>query len=150
MYPLVLAIHNIARWIVIILGVVAVFRAFLGWFGKREWTELDRRIGSFFAISIDTQLLLGLLLYLFLSPLTRTAFRDFGAAMGITDLRFFAIEHAFYMVLAVIFAHLGSILPRKVDQPSNKHRRAAIWFTVALLLVLLGTPWARPLLPGLF
>jgi hypothetical protein len=140
--------HNIVRWVALILAILATVTAFLGWFGKRQWTERDRKIGSFFGIAMDIQILLGLILY-FTSPLTRTALADFGAAMGVKDLRFFAIEHVFYMVLAVVFAHLGSILARRASDSKAKFQRAAIFFGLSLLLILLGIPWMRPLFPGL-
>jgi len=149
MYPIFLATHNIIRWVALILIIVAVVRAYLGWFGKREWTQRDRKIGSYTAMAFDIQLLLGLILYFVYSPLVKTALQDFGAAMQVADLRFFAVEHAVYMVLAVVFAHLGSILPRKAEYSEGKHKRAAVFFTLALLVVLLGMPWLRPLLPGL-
>jgi hypothetical protein len=149
MYPIFLATHNIIRWVALILTILAVVRAYLGWFGKREWTQRDRKIGSYTAMAFDIQLLLGLILYFVYSPLVRTALQDFGAAMQVADLRFFALEHAIFMVLAVVFAHLGSILPRKAEGSAGKHKRAAIAFSLALLMVLLGMPWLRPLLPGL-
>ena len=148
MYSAVLSIHNIIRWIALILGILAAVRAYLGWFGNREWTVKDRKIGSYFTIAMDVQLLLGLLLYIFLSPTTRTAFQDFGAAMQVGDLRYFALEHPFFMVLAVVFAHLGSILSRKAEQTNAKFRRAAIWFSLSVLAVLLGMPWMSSIFPG--
>jgi hypothetical protein len=149
MYPFILATHNIVRWIALILAIVATVGAFLGWFGKRQWSERDRKIGSYFGIAMDIQLLLGLLLYFVFSPLTRTALADFGAAMAVNDLRFFAMEHAFYMILAVVFAHLGSILARRAPESKAKFQRAAIFFGLSLLLILLGMPWMRPFIPGL-
>lgn len=149
MYPFVLGVHNIFRWVVLIAGILAVGRALMGWFGKKEWTKQDRLLGVVFTSSVDIQLLFGILLYFVLSPITKGAISDFGSAMGISGIRFFAIEHVFYMVLALIFAHLGSTLPKKVDDSLSKHKRAAIWFSLALLLVLAGTPWWRPLLPSL-
>jgi hypothetical protein len=148
MYATVLAIHNILRWVVLIAGVLAVGRALLGWFGKNPWSELDRRLGVIFTSSLDTQLLLGLLLYIFLSPITRGAFRDFGAAMAIPNMRFFAIEHIFYMLLAVVFGHLGSVFAKRAEE-GKKHQRAAIWFGLSLIVILVGMPWMRPLFPGL-
>lgn len=142
-------IHNLVRWVVIILGILALVRAYMGFLGNREWTERDRKIGIFFAVSIDIQLLIGLILYLFLSDITRTIFRDFSAAMSNEGIRFFALEHAFYMILAVVFVHLGSMLPRRVDDSRAKFARAAIWFTLTFLVIILGMPWFRPLLPGL-
>lgn len=149
MYSIVLALHNIFRWVALILAIVVVVRAFLGWFGNRQWSERDRQLGSFFGISMDIQLLLGLLLYFVFSPMMKSALADFGAAMGSGDVRFFAIEHATSMFLAVIFAHLGSLLPRRADGSKAKFKRAAIFFTLALLLILGAMPWMRPLFPGL-
>jgi len=48
----------------------------------------------------------------------------------------------------VIFAHLGSALPKKVEDSQSKYKRAALWFGLALLLILAGIPWGRPLLPS--
>lgn len=149
MYGVILALHNIFRWAALILAIVVVVRSFLGWFGNRKWTDRDRKLGSFFGISMDIQLLLGLLLYFVFSPMIRTALSDFGAAMGSSDVRFFAIEHTMSMFLAVIFAHLGSVLARRATDSKAKFKRAAIFYTLALLLILGAMPWMRPLFPGL-
>jgi hypothetical protein len=137
------------RWVVLIAGILAAVRALIGWFGKREWAKQDRLFGIIFASSIDIQLLLGILLYFVFSPITQSAFSDFGAAMAIKDMRFFAVEHVFYMVLALVFAHLGTALPKKVDDAVSKHKRAAIWFSLAVLIILVGIPWWRPFFPNL-
>jgi len=149
MYPFVLAVHNVIRWVVLIAGILAAVRALIGWLGKKEWTKQDRLFGVIFTSSVDIQLLLGILLYFVFSPITKGAFGDFGAAMGVKDIRFFAIEHVFYMILALVFAHLGSFLPKKVDDAVSKHKRAAIWFSLAVLIILAGIPWWRPFIPGL-
>lgn len=149
MYNIVLVIHNILRWVVLILAVVALFRAYVGWIGKREYTETDRKVGVFFSVSLDIQLLLGLILYIFLSPITRTAFQDFSTAMTISDIRFFAVEHILMMILAVILVHVGTALSKRAASDVSKHRRAAIWYSLATLVVILAIPWWRPLLPGL-
>ena len=149
MYPILLAAHNIVRWVVLILGVVVVLRALIGWFGKREWADLDRKLGVYYTSSIDVQLLLGLILYVFLSPLTKSAFQDFGAVMSNDGLRFFAVEHALMMILAVVFAHLGGVFSKRASAAADKYRLAAIWYGLALIAILLGMPWMRPLLPGI-
>ncbi len=147
MYPILLGLHNITRWLVLIVGILAVVRAFMGWSGKRPWTGLDNSAGLFFTISMDVQLLLGLLLYGVFSPITTGAFADFGAAMSNPDARFWLVEHIFMMVLAVILAHVGRSLAKKAPTDVAKHKRAAIFFTLALIVVLAGIPWFRPMLP---
>jgi hypothetical protein len=149
MYGVILAVHNILRWAALALGVIAAVRAYRGWFGKREWADADRKLGIFFSSAIDMQLLFGLLLYFVYSPIVKGALANFEAAMSNPGMRFFAIEHALMMALAVIFAHLGSLLPKKAQDALTKHKRAAIWISLALLAILAGMPWSRPLFPGL-
>jgi uncharacterized membrane protein YozB (DUF420 family) len=146
-YLFVLSLHNVLRWLVVILTLAAAVNAFWGWFGKRAWSERDRKLGVFVSMGIDIQLLLGLLLYFVISPLmTETILPNFGGAMKNSELRFFAIEHIFLMVLVVVFAHLGSILAKRGKDSTARFRRAAIWFTLTLALILAGLPWFRPLL----
>jgi hypothetical protein len=87
-------------------------------------------------------------LYFFFSPLTQSAFRDFAAAMGNTGLRFFVIEHSLVMLLAVVFAHLGSVFSKKAQDSLAKHKRAALWYALSVLLLIVGMPWMRPLFPS--
>lgn len=150
MYQFTLAAHNIMRWIVVLLAVYALVRIFMGVFGKREFTESDRKALSFYAIGMDVQLLLGLLLYFFLSPLTTAAMSNFGAAMSDSTLRFFAVEHILLMVVAVVLAHVAVMMARRATTSASKFNRAAIWLTLSVLAVLAAIPWAtRPLLPQL-
>lgn len=145
-YEIILILHNLLRWVVLVLGVLAAVRAFMGWLQGGQWTEGARKLGSFYGIVLDIQVLLGLLLYFVFSPMTTAALRDFGAAMGNPDLRFFAVEHLAGMLAAVILAHLGSALPRRAAEDGKKYRLAAIFITLSLLAVLTATPWTRPLL----
>ena len=148
MHTFVLAVHNILRWVVLVLLIIALVRAYWGWFGNRDWTQTDTRVGRFYSIGLDIQLLLGLILYFFLSDLTKVVLSNFSAAMSAPELRFFGIEHFFYMILALVFAHIGVATARRVEESVIKHRRLAIWFSLSLVALLLGMPWFRPLLPG--
>ena len=149
MYEFILELHNIFRWIVLVLALIAVITAFIGGIGKREWTKRDKQIGTFYTISMDIQLLLGLILYLFFSEFGLKAIRYQGMSYvmseGGRETMFFAVEHIFIMVVAVVFAHLGSILAQKAPESKGKFKRAAIFFTLSLLTLLVGIPWWRPL-----
>jgi hypothetical protein len=151
MYDVLLAIHNILRWVVLIVLIVTVVRAVVGWLGKRDWLETDSRLVTFSTMGIDIQLLLGLLLYIFFSPLALEAITNqgFSFVMENSEYRFFAIEHGLLMLLAVVFGHLGSILSKRVVDSTARFRRATIWFGLALLAILAGIPWERAFFPGL-
>ncbi len=149
MYQIVLFLHSWVRWIVVILAGLAVGRALAGWLGQREWSIFDRRLGTFLTISMDIQLLLGIVLYFGLSPITRNALQDFGAAMADSTQRFWAVEHIFMMVLAVILVHVGQVLVKRAPTAVSKHRWATLLFGAGALVLLLAIPWpfaiqARP------
>ena len=149
MYTFILATHNIVRWLILIAAVVAIGLATIGWLGKKEWSKADNLSGVIYVSLIDLNVLLGLTLYLFLSPLTRAAFANFGAAMSDDRVRFFTVEHIAGMIIAVILAHIGRSTARKATDALKKHRTAAIWFSLSVAVILLMIPWFRPLWPGL-
>lgn len=141
MYEIVLLLHSWARWLVIIAAILAVARAWIGWLGKKDWTTVDRRAGLLFSVALDIQMLLGLVLYIFLSPTTSTAFQNMGAAMRDPVLRYWSVEHIIGMIVALILAHIGQVLAKRAATPTAKHRRAAIFFTIATLVILASIPW---------
>lgn len=145
MYSLVLTLHSLVRWAIVIVGLVAVVRAWIGWRGGRPWAQLDDRLGLIFTSVMDLNLLLGLLLYFVFSPITTGAFSNFAEAMGNSGLRFFLVEHLSVMIVAVIVAHIGRSRSKKAASDAGKHKQAAIFFTLAMVLVLLAIPWDRGL-----
>jgi hypothetical protein len=145
-YPTVLAIHSYLRWAVLLLALVAVARAWSGWRTSRAWTPADDKVGRFFGIALDLQVLIGLILYVAVSPLTRAAFQDFGAAMGNSVLRFFAVEHIFGMLVASALVHVGRARSRRNGPSILRHRSAFIFFALGLLAMLASIPW--PFLPA--
>lgn len=140
-YEIVRILHNLVRWAVVVFGLLAAGRALIGWLGRRGWLPLDNRLGLFFTISLDVQVLLGLLLYFVLSPTTTNYFSRFGEAMSIPQVRFFLVEHSLIMVVALVLAHIGRSRARKAPNPIARHRAAAIFYTLAIILVFIAMPW---------
>jgi hypothetical protein len=150
-YSIVLTLHSLVRWVVLIAAVAATLRALVGWLGRREWTGLDNRLGRILTGSLDVQFLLGLILYIFLSPNTRAAFQDLGAAMSNGEVRFWALDHVVLMLVAVVLGHVGRALSRRAEEATAKHQQAAILYGLATVAMLLAIPWpflsyGRPLL----
>jgi hypothetical protein len=146
MYTGLLHTHNLLRWMVLIAMLIAIILAFAGWFGKKEWTKKDNLAGLLVTIFVDLQLVIGLILYLFVSPFTKSAFADFGEAMKNSVLRFYAVEHILLMIIALVFVHIGRIKSKKATIFEKKHKAAAIWYGIAFILILAGIPWDRALI----
>ncbi|MEI8132210.1 MAG: hypothetical protein WCG34_07240 [Leptolinea sp.] len=151
-YSILLTLHSLTRWLVIIAAVYAIYLSISGIVKKSVWTKKDDRAGILFASIVDLQLLLGFVLYFFVSPITTAALRDFAGAMLDVVTRFFAVEHSLVMLLGLVLVHVGRTLSKKGDNDLRKHQRAAIWFFIALIVILSAIPWpfmdvGRPLFP---
>jgi len=144
-----LFLHSWMRWAVVITAVLVIVQAFRGWSGGVAWDATKARFASWFVNTTSIQLVLGLVLYGFLSPVTLQAFSDMGGAMKDSVTRFWAVEHMSVMLVAVALAHIGAGRIKKAADDQAKHRAAAIFFTLAIVLILLSIPWAgitaRPL-----
>jgi hypothetical protein len=145
MYTGLLHTHNLFRWLVLLAAVFAIVLALAGWLGKKPWTKKDNIAGLLFTIFVDIQFVIGMILYLFVSPFTKAAFADFGAAMKNQVLRFYAVEHILLMVAALALVHIGRVKAKKEIIAWKKHRTAAIWYGIAFILILAGIPWDRAL-----
>ncbi|HVI47403.1 MAG TPA: hypothetical protein VM802_21195 [Chitinophaga sp.] len=136
-----LLIHSLLRWAIVLAGIWAVIRALKGVNGKTPFTGADNKAGLFFMIFFDLQLLVGLALYFFFSDIAKTGLADMGAAMKNSTLRFFTVEHETLAILAFILVHVGKAKVKKAASDAQKHKLALIFYGIALLLVLILTPW---------
>ena len=146
MYTGLLHTHNLFRWLILIAILIAIFFAFNGWFKKRNFTKNDNLAGLVLTIFMDIQFFLGIVLYTFVSPITKSAFVDFGAAMKNPELRFYAVEHILMMLIALIVIHIGRAKSNKHSTPWKKHRSAFIFYTIGFILILAAVPWERSLI----
>jgi hypothetical protein len=141
MYSIVSNVHIALFVLVFILGINVIVRALRGRSNNALFTEADRKAGLFFMISLHTQLLIGLALYFFLSPITAAAFADFGAAMKDSQTRLIAVEHISVNIIAVVLATVNNAKNKKAIADAAKHKNALIFTLVALLLILSRIPW---------
>lgn len=125
---ILLEIHSILRWVIVIVGLIAIVKFLIGWASKNEFGRIDRGLSSGFSGLIDLQVVLGLVYFLI---------TGFGGA-GFPS---FSIEHTVTMLIAAFVAHAPAMLKKR---PVNKF--AVSFFAVigALLLIYIGV--AR--LPG--
>jgi hypothetical protein len=144
MYSSALWLHSWLRWAVLLTGLVAWFRAISGKTARRPWTPQDELWGLLLTVSVDLQLLVGLVLYFFLSPITKIGIRNFAAAMQIAPARFFMLEHAVGMLAGIALVHIARVKIRKTADAQRKHRLAMVLFGIAVVVMIISIPW-----PGL-
>ena len=145
MVTALLVLHSFLRWVVIFSGIAALGGAVGGVTAKRPWLPVDNVRSLLFTISLDVQVLIGLVLYV-ISPVTRSAFGDMGMAMRTPVLRFFVVEHLIGMVVALALVHIGRVRLRKSTGDAQRHKIALVFFGLGLVVLLLSIPW--PGMPG--
>lgn len=143
MYTGFLHLHDTLRWLLLLSLVTTLVKYLIGWFGNQHWKKTDNLMGVVFTSLMDIQLLTGLVLYFFLSPITKLALSDFGSAMKNADLRFYAVEHIFMMLIAVVLVHIGRAKSKKATADHAKFRIATIFYGLALVIMLAAIPWSR-------
>ncbi|MBE9524989.1 MAG: hypothetical protein IMY76_07805 [Chloroflexi bacterium] len=130
MSDVVLPVHNVLRWAILGLLIIIILRSYFGWLKKVSWSQQDKNLGLILTITLDLQLAFGFLL---------TFDRLWGAGGRIL------MEHIVPMVIAVGLAHAGKILAGKATESIAKFRRAALFYSLVLIIILVSIPWYRPL-----
>jgi hypothetical protein len=140
-------LHNLVRWLVVLGGLWALISVIRGLTGKLRYDTAAEGAGKLFVGLLDTQIEIGVVLYL-VSPLIQGARQmDMSEAMGNSAIRFFLVEHVVIMVLAAAAAHVGLATARRGATEQSKYTRALIWYLVSGVLIVFGTPWGRSLIP---
>ncbi len=141
MYPIVLTLHSVVRWLVLVSLLFAVYRGFRGWRSGSAFSAFDNSVRHWTATIAHIQLMLGLWLY-FISPLTDYFLHHFREAVHERTLRFFGMEHSLMMFVAIVVITIGSAKARRKPTDNGKYKTMTLWYIVGLLLVLTSVPWA--------
>ncbi len=136
MYNLLVHMHSVNRWIVLVLIIFAIYKSFSGWFGKKEFTDADKKAGLFALIATHIQLVLGLWLY-FISPFV--SFEE--GAIKNEIFRFYTVEHFSMMIIAIILVTLGFSLSKRAKESITKFKRIAVFYLIGLLIIVSSIPW---------
>ncbi len=149
-------LHNLLRWVILILLVLSILQAYAGWTGKKVFKAGDKKTWLFTMIAAHTSLLLGLYQVMF----GRYGFFVTTLPEGLSVMkdkfyRFYWVEHPTTMILAIVFITLGYGMSKKQVSDEIKYKKALVYFMIALLLILVGVPWqfreivGRPYFPGM-
>lgn len=142
MYTALLVLHSILRWVILLLGFVAVFKSYSGMTAGKPFSAGDRKVGLFLMIAAHTTLLVGLYLWL-TGPWGLANIRNlgFGEVMKDKVYRFYAVEHLFGMLVAIVLITLGRGAAKKPISDRAKHKRTFWFVLVALVIILATVPW---------
>lgn len=132
MYIGLLHTHGLLRYIILILLLVVIVKAMIGYFGKKSFTKVDDKLSLTLFISSHLQLVIGLVLY-FVSPYVR-----FGeGVMKDATARYWTVEHIAIMLLAIVMISVARIRAKKQAEHHAKFR-TMLWYNLSALVLILA------------
>jgi len=151
-----LHLHNLLRWVILILLLASILKSYSGWQQKKLFTAGDKKIWLFTLIAAHITLLVGLYQWLF----GRYGLISKGLPEGTNIMkdkfyRFFLVEHPTGMIISIILITLGYGMAKKQVSDETKFKKAFWYFVIALLVILITVPWpfrqivGRPIFPGM-
>jgi hypothetical protein len=149
-------LHNLLRWIVLVLLVISIVKSYSGWKSKKVFTPGDKKIWLFTLISAHVTLLIGL--YQWLAGrygMLTTSLPEGTSVMKEKFYRFFWVEHPVGMITAIVLITIAHGMSKKKISDTDKFRKAFWLFLIALIVILATVPWpfrevvGRPLFPGM-
>ena len=135
-------LHSYWAYLVLVVLVLATVNALIKFFGDKEFDAKDFRISLFALITMHIQLLLGLILFFtkdYFSTIEQVG--GMGQVMKNDTLRNLIIEHPTTMIIAVALVTIGYSKHKKKLTSKPKFKMLAIFYTIALVLVLAKIPW---------
>lgn len=140
LYNGMLLIHSWNRWIILLSGLILLIMVITSLLNNKPYLSRHKRLNLVFLSSLHFQLLIGLILYFFLSPYVKLAFNDFGNAMKNADLRYWAVEHTLLTIISIVLVQMGYTKVKRRLTDHKKLRTTLIWTGIAFVVILIAIP----------
>lgn len=107
--------------------------------GKQEFTPADKFLALITLILAHVQFVVGLVLY-FVSPIVEAALAS-DNLMANPVHRFYAVEHASVMLIAVVLITVGYSRAKRQVESAKKFKTLGLFYLLGLLVALSRIPW---------
>jgi hypothetical protein len=138
MYHILIVLHSYVRWFVLLSLIIAVYKAFSGYFSDKAFTKGDNAIRHWTATFAHIQLMIGMILY-FQSPVIKYFFKNTGSAGA--EYSFFGMIHSTLMLVAVVIVTIGSAMAKRKETGKAKFKTMLLWYSLALVIIFIAIPW---------
>lgn len=154
MYQGLLHTHNFLRWVILIFLLLSIFRQMTA--GNQPFGKKDKSFGLPLLIATHLTLVIGIYQWI-VGDLGLYVIQNAGMSAVMKDsvMRFWAVEHPLMMLIAGILITIGYGQRKSKHTSRVQHKRALIYYLLALVAILLAVPWpfreviGRPWFPGM-
>jgi len=143
-YGWMLWAHSWLRWILLGLGALAWISSAAELLIGERASAFAEKAGRTFVMVLDTQVALGLGLYLFFSPLIQSFQRlSPEIASSHPEVSFWRLRHPLSMIGALILIHAGRVYSRRCIAARARGAAMSISLFLGSALILSAIPWDR-------
>ena len=125
--------HSLLRWGILVTVSVAGVAALFGWMTKGPVISWQRAVAIWAMVLCHVQLIIGFALYF----MRFDAFKQ----MPSDQMRYWKFEHMGMMVIVIALVTIGRMTSKRAKTENGKHMRVAIFYLLALALMLAMIPW---------
>lgn len=125
--------HSLLRYGVLLTVAAAGLMHLRGMLQHRPILNMDRAMAIAAVIFCHTQLVIGAILY----GMNFSAYSRMEGEVG----RFWKMEHLGVMVIAIVLVTIGRALSKRAKEERTKQQRVAVFYLIALALMLWAIPW---------
>ena len=137
MYEFLLHLHIITSSVFIVVAIAITIRSIAGWSKNLNYSKIDKYLRNLFIILLYLTLVHGIIMYFFIDPSTKSTM-DIQHAIRQASLRFWVVEHFYFMTFALVLAQIGGIFIRKTTSHKNRFAYASFYYGIATFITIIS------------
>lgn len=137
MYRLMILFHIMTSCIFMLVAIALTIRSITGWTKNLKYSKADEYLGFLFLMLLYLTLVNGIIMYFFIDPSVKSSM-DIQQALKRASLRFWVIEHFYFMTFALILSQIGRILIRKTTLDKSRYAYASFYYGTATFITIVS------------
>ncbi|MFA5819414.1 MAG: hypothetical protein WC854_09070 [Bacteroidales bacterium] len=137
MYKFLILLHVITSSVFIVVALAITVRSIAGWSKNLKYSKTDKYMINLFMILLYLTLLHGIIMYFFIDPSSKSTM-DIQSAIKRASLRFWVVEHFYFMTFALVLSQIGGIFIRKTTIDKNRFAYASFYYGIATLITVVS------------
>lgn len=135
--------HSYWAYLVLLIIIVAIINAFVGMSSKKSFQANDLKLSLWALIAAHIQLIIGIIAF-FMSDLFAIMQEiGMGEVMKNAEYRKALVEHPLVGIIAIVLITVGFSKHKKKTIDQEKFKTIALFYGVALILILSRIPWTN-------
>ena len=136
-------IHSYWAYLVLLILVVAILNAIIGLSAHKKFSAKDLRISLFALIVSHIQLIVGIIAFFLSDYYANMTNVGMGEVMKNSEFRKALVEHPLVGIIAIALITIGFSKHKKKATDIEKFKTIAIFYGIALVLILSRIPWTQ-------